>query len=427
MRIRHLPALAAATLSLLPISVAATAAAPVLGPQIQVNASTRDVQVNPKVAVFPDGGFVVVWEARAKAGPGSSRNVLHARLFDESGSPVTGEFLLTRTAGAAPSLDGVAADGNGSFAVVWDQVGGSASGMDEVYVQRFDRAGHPLTPAVLAHDPSPFNRYFGALAVGANGHIAVIWAADVVSPLSPDYRNDADGRIFSSSLTPLSGELLVALGSATDGSGPFPDSLALASGDTLVAALTYAGDGVDVFVQRVAADGTLLATDAIFPPSECCIGNTYDSSLAMAADGSFAVVWDYQSPADLSRLPLPLTPQSGISGRLFSADGVAHGNAVLQINRRQLGVLTTPVVAWLPGGTFAAAWTDESGRDGSGSGIFGRLLAADGTPIGRDFLINTTTAGNQVSPAMAAGPGGAVAVWVSGPATTIYARRIAAP
>ncbi len=106
---------------------------------------------------------------------------------------------------------------------------------------------------------------------------------------------------------------------------------------------------------------------------------------------------------------------------------MAQGNAVLQINRRQLGVLTTPVVAWLPTGNFAAAWTDESGRDGAGSGIFGRLLAADGTPLGRDFLINTTAAGNQHSPAIAAGPGGAVAVWVSEPATTIYARRIAAP
>jgi len=64
---------------------------------------------------------------------------------------------------------------------------------------------------------------------------------------------------------------------------------------------------------------------------------------------------------------------------------VAESDAVLKINRRQLGTLTSPVVAWLPGGGFAAAWIDEAGRDGSGSGTFGRLLAADGTPLGRDF------------------------------------------
>jgi hypothetical protein len=146
----------------------------------------------------------------------------------------------------------------------------------------------------------------------------------------------------------------------------------------------------------------------------------------MAADGSFAVVWDYESPADPSRLPLPLSPPSGISGRLYSSAGVAESDTVLQINRRQLGTLTSPVVASLPGGGLAAAWIDESGRDGSGSGIFGRLLAADGTPTGRDFLINSTTAGNQHSAAIAGGQGGAVVVWISDPATTVYARRIAA-
>src|ERR1700676_810280 len=420
MRIRHI--LAAATLPFLLLRAAALAVVPVLGPQIQVNVSARDVQGTPKAAVFPDGGFVVVWEARARTGPGRNRGVLHARLFDEKGSPATGEFLLTATAGGAPSLDGVAADGNGAFAIAWDQVGGSPSGMTEVYVQRFNRAGRPLTGAVLAHDPSPFSRYSGALAVGANGHVAVIWAADASSPDAPNYRNDADARIFSAGLKPLSGELLVAMGSDNDHSGPFPDSLALAGDDSLVAALTYAGDGVDVFVQRLAANGTPLPTDPIFPATECCIANTYDSSLTMAADGSFAVVWDYQSPADPSQLPLPLSPPSGISGRLFSSAGVAESDAVLQINRRQLGTLTSPVVAWLPGGGFPAAWTEESGRDGSGSGIFGRLLAADVTPTGRDILINSTTTGNQHSPAIASGQGGAVVVWISDPATTIYAR-----
>ena len=218
MRIRYL--LAAATLLFLP--AAALAVVPVLGPQIQVNVSTRNVQGAPKAAVFPDGGFVVVWEARARTGPGRNRGVLHARLFDENGSPATGEFLLTATAGVAPALDGVAADGNGAFAIAWDQAEGSPSGMTEVYVQRFDRAGRPLTGAVLAPDPSPFSRYSGALAVGANGHVAVIWAADASSPDALNYRNDAYARIFSAGLVPLSGELLVAMGSDTDHSGPSP-------------------------------------------------------------------------------------------------------------------------------------------------------------------------------------------------------------
>jgi len=419
--------LQACVTAMLAITAAAAAsravAGPVLGPQIRVNASTVDVQANPRVAVFLDGGFVVVWEAAGKPGSGRQRVVLHARLFGASGAPAGGELLLAGASGST-ALDGVAAIGNGSFAVAWDE-NANAVPRTRVFVQRFSRAGKLLTPPVQAHDDSTQDRYFGALAVGPTGRVAVIWAADFGSAADRTYRNDAYARIFTRNLVPLTAELPVAMGSAADGSGPFPDALAMAADGSLVAAMTYAGDSVDVFVQRIAPDGTLLGADPIVPPDACCVGNTYDSALAMAPDGRFAVIWDYQRPATLDRLPLPPAPASGISGRIYGADGTAEGNQLLQINRRPLGQLVTPALAWLPTGGFVAAWEDESARDGSGSGIFGRLLAADGTPAGRDFLLAVTTLGNQTSPAIGTGPGGTVVVWVSGPSSTLYARRVA--
>ncbi|HYL05679.1 MAG TPA: hypothetical protein VE075_06545 [Thermoanaerobaculia bacterium] len=415
---------AAALLALAAAAPAASraAAGPALGPQLQVNASAVDVQANPRVAVFPDGGFVVVWEAAGKAGSGRQKVVLHARLFGASGAPAGGEFLLVGASGST-ALDGVAAAGNGSFVVAWD-LNVDAVPRTRVFVQRFSRAGKALTPPVQAHDDSTSDRYFGALAVGTTGRVAVLWAADVGSAFDQTYRNDAFVRVFSRNLVPLTGELQVAMGDVADGSGPFPDALAMAADGSLTAVMTYAGDSVDVFVQRIAPDGTLLDTDSIFPPDNCCAGNTYDASLAMAPDGRIAVAWDYQRPATLDRLPLALTPPSGISGRMYGADGKAQGNPLLRINRRSLGQRVTPALACLPAGGCIAAWEDESARDGSGSGIFGRLLAADGTPAGPDFLVNGTTSGNQISPAIGAGPGGTVVVWVSGPASTIYARRV---
>ncbi len=390
-----------------------------LGPQIQVNTSTMDVQANPRVAVFPDGGFVVVWEAAGKSGSGRQKVVLHARLFGASGAPAGGEFLLAGPPGST-ALDGVAAVGSGSFVVAWDQ-NANAVPRTRVFVQRFSRAGKPLTPAVQAHDDSTLDRYFGALAVGPTGRVAVLWAADFGSAFDGTYRNDAYVRVFTRNLVPLTAELRVAMGSAADGSGPFPDALAMAADGSLAAAMTYAGDAVFVFVNRVAPDGTLLSSD--IPAGTCCAGNTYDSSLAMAPDGHYAVVWDYVRPASLGQLPLPPAPASGISGQVYGADGTAEGS-ILQINRRPLGQLVTPALAWLPAGGFMAAWEDESARDGSGSSIYGRLLAADGTPTGLDFPVAVTTRGNQTSPAIGAGPGGAVVVWVSGTTTTIYARRV---
>ncbi len=40
-------------------------------------------------------------------------------------------------------------------------------------------------------------------------------------------------------------------------------------------------------------------------------------------------------------------------------------------------------------------WWDNSGEDGSGTGVFGQIFNATGAKIGNEFQVNTHTAGNQ--------------------------------
>lgn len=67
-------------------------------------------------------------------------------------------------------------------------------------------------------------------------------------------------------------------------------------------------------------------------------------------------------------------------------------------------------------------------QDGSSNGIFGQRFDLDGSPIGEEFQINTTSSGNQTEPAVAVGPAGFVVSW-HGPglleedAEDIFARR----
>jgi hypothetical protein len=419
-------ALFAACLSLLSLAPAATAQ-PVMGPQIQVNESTSDQQYLPQVAVFPDGGFVVVWvaspkaTAKAAAGVATAPSVLHARLFAADGTPAGGEFLLARPQGR---LDGVAAAGNDRFAVAWD---GAAGTVQQVYVQMFHRTGKPLTAPVAANRPNAADRYLGIVAGKPDGKVVVAWAANVAA--SPPYQlyNDAVARIFSPQLVPLTGELTLAAGSPSDGSGPVPDAIAFAPDGALVATLTYDGDGVAVFAARINSKGAALPIDSPFP-ADCCIANTYDSDLAMAPDGSFTMVWDYTTPVPLNLLPVPPSPPLPIDGRFFAADGAPQGDALITVNRRPLGVRTTPKVAWEEGadgsGGFVSVWVDDSGRDGDGAGIFGRLLGADGTPYGGEFQVNVSSAGSQDQVQLASGPQGAVAVWVNETDTDVYARIV---
>src|SRR3712207_8915148 len=48
----------------------------------------------------------------------------------------------------------------------------------------------------------------------------------------------------------------------------------------------------------------------------------------------------------------------------------------------------------LPICDFVVTWSSNN-QDGGGWGVFGRRYSATGAPQGSEFLINTTTAGNQ--------------------------------
>jgi hypothetical protein len=80
----------------------------------------------------------------------------------------------------------------------------------------------------------------------------------------------------------------------------------------------------------------------------------------------------------------------------------------------------TAAVAVAPDDAYVAVWTstaaqfpDDSPQDGSGAGVFGQLFDASGQPLGTEFRINETTAGDQDHPAVARNADGFVVVWRS--------------
>jgi hypothetical protein len=81
------------------------------------------------------------------------------------------------------------------------------------------------------------------------------------------------------------------------------------------------------------------------------------------------------------------------------------------VNTYTTGTQDDPAVAGLLDGSFVAVW-ESAGQDGSGEGLFGRLLSPDGEPMGEEFGVNTRTTGNQDAPSVAPLPdGGFVVVW----------------
>jgi Ca2+-binding RTX toxin-like protein len=102
-----------------------------------------------------------------------------------------------------------------------------------------------------------------------------------------------------------------------------------------------------------------------------------------------------------------------------------------QVNTTATGNQRAPAMAALPGGGYVTVWASDTG-DGSGKAILAQIYDANGNKVGGEFLVNTTTAGNQdlpdVAPVMpeSGGPiGGFVVVWQSeeGGGSVIRGRR----
>jgi hypothetical protein len=118
--------------------------------------------------------------------------------------------------------------------------------------------------------------------------------------------------------------------------------------------------------------------------------------------------------------------QSGIYARRFDASGNALAGE-FPVNSTTALVQSKPSVAVVAGGGLVVAWQSD-GQDGARYGIYARRFGPGGEAAGGEFALNTMTDDFQMTPVIAAAPGGGfVAAWMDrvhdteGPG--IYARR----
>lgn len=369
-----------ALLVLLP-ALAGAAAQPPQGREIQVNTNPLGSHSGPLVAVFPDGGFVVAWTV--------GRDVIHARFFARDGEPTSGEFRLIDRAAGSQFADGIVADRDGSFLLVWTEEG-SPNRKYSVYVRRFSRNGAPLGRRIRVHNPSPLDRRSGVLALAPNGRFAVGWTSDVEPPDSVGYLN-ATARIFNRAGDPITDEILIATGD--EYTNAYPTGLTLDSRGSLTVLYQTNEEPSDIYnwLAHFPARGT---------PSQLRLHLWPDSyggsSLVMDRNGQRVAAWG----------------QWEVMAQRFASNGAPRGEAFWVSKRPATDIQANPGIAPLADGRFVVVWAEAGGRDGDGWGIFGRIFAMDGTPVSRDLRINLTTASHQYAPKIAAGrTGPVIVVW----------------
>lgn len=135
-------------------------------------------------------------------------------------------------------------------------------------------------------------------------------------------------------------------------------------------------------------------------------------------DGSFVAVWASLGQDDSGW---------GIYAQRFDPEGNRIG-AEFRVSSTIVGDQLYPTVVGLSDGGFVVTWTSA---DDNGTGIYAQRYGAGGQPVGGEFRVNSTIAGNQAVPAVASlEDGGFVVTWDSlgqdGSGWGIYAQRYGA-
>ncbi|MBI4617120.1 MAG: DUF4347 domain-containing protein [Planctomycetes bacterium] len=324
----------------------------------------------------------------------------------------------TRFADSLATLTGA------DVAVSTDDTGGSALGGD----WELESSTGPIE-ARLPIDPGALDRYEGLLALTAQGsefqinstipfdqsiadvaihrstgNFVVTWRSFEGAVTNFDIR----ARLFDASANPLGPDFLVNV-TTTLNIQNTPSVAMDADGNFVVAFESDEGGlAFDIRARLYDAAGNPRGADFVVNSSVATTDRF--PSVAMDPAGNFVIVWTQLAGADYD-----------IMGRRFDASGNPLG-ADFAVSSTNANTQFFPSVAATPGGGFVAAWQSDDG--GVDYDIRARRFDAAGNPLGADFLANNTTLSPQVSAGVAVGPSGeTTVVWEDQGTYDIRARR----
>jgi hypothetical protein len=144
--------------------------------------------------------------------------------------------------------------------------------------------------------------------------------------------------------------------------------------------------------------------------------NTYtqydqlDPKMASLKNGGFVVCWQSRNQDGFD---WDINSQDwGIYGQVFSADGTKI-NDEIHVNTYSKGEQKNPQIVSLSNGGFVVCWVSFN-QDGSDWGVYGQIFSPIGTKVGGEFCVNTFTSSAQLNPQIASLPNdGFVVCWES--------------
>lgn len=354
-----------------------------------------------QLAAAADGSFLIAFASGC-----APDCEVRARWFDAranpihvGGTPDTGDFLVAQAGASKPMIATAAAEDRAI--VAWVGARATPPGTEM-------RAAVLTAAGVVADDIVIDSG--GMSDPVADPHVVILGSGEILvtwrhGPVDAAARR---GRLLSQDGM-LVGNVITGTNEGFDigPAGPGASAAVAATGEGRGFVAVWS-DGGNVLARFFDPDG-LAHTEA--PVVLTSHADAIVRGAHVAWDGAAAVVaWDAVAEE---------SPDTGtlLAGRFLPPNGTPESTPVV-LAEAPAGSTGVPDVAIRDDGTIAAAWHDcGAGSDDSGCGIRMRMLDPDGVSLGEPFIANTTTAGDQREPAIAASRDAFIVTWTDHSAT----------
>ena len=142
-----------------------------------VNSVPGGEQRRPVVAMEPNGSFVVVWEDDSSSSDGSGNYDLHARGFHANGAQKFGDIVVNATTGGQQLNPAIAMAPNGDFVVTWED-DNDGNGYFQIYARGFNANGTQKFGVFTVNSVGDGQQFSPAIAMDDDGNFVITWEDD---------------------------------------------------------------------------------------------------------------------------------------------------------------------------------------------------------------------------------------------------------
>ncbi|MCA9094757.1 MAG: hypothetical protein KDA68_14820, partial [Planctomycetaceae bacterium] len=327
-----------------------------------------------------------------------------------SAGPIGSEVRVSTYTVSNQVSPSIAMDADGDYVITWSGNIQDGSGYG-IYAQRYNSLRQPQGNEFRVNVWTTGKQEDPVIAMDADGDFVIAWTSE----LQDGSGTAIAAQRYNAAGVPQGTELHV--NTWTDSYQINPSIAMDADGDFVIAWSSFLqdGGGFGIYAQRYNALGAPQGAE--FRVNTSTNTDQLSPSIAMDALGDFVISWRSFGQDG---------QYNGIYAQRFDSAGVPQGSE-FQVNTWTSLDQRYQSVGMDADGDFVIAWQSNL-QDGSGYGIYAQRYNALGVPQGSEFLVNSTTAGNQVFPAVDMDDDGDfIITWMSklqdGSGYGIYAQR----